>query len=189
MMKKSEKTKGKEREAEKKRTLVYAVAGAALCIVVAVVLFFALNPTVAKNGDTVSVYYVGTLENGSVFDSNVNKSVLTFTVGSHKTITGFENAVVGMAKGEVKTVNIPVDEAYGPYQDDLVYAVNRSLFSADSPPEVGMYYSFVSSSTGMTSRVKVVGVNESMVTIDANHMLAGQNLTFVIRLVEITPVT
>lgn len=188
MMKKSEKAKGKEREAKKKkRTLIYAVAGAVLCIVVAVVLFFSLNPAVAKNGDTVSVYYIGTLANGSVFDSNVNKTALTFTIGSHKTITGFENAVIGMARGQVKTVNIPVDEAYGPYQDDLVYAVNRSLFPADSPPVTGMYYSFVSSSTGTTSRVKVVGFNESTVTIDANHMLAGQDLTFMIRLEEIIP--
>jgi peptidylprolyl isomerase len=187
-MKKSEKAKGKEREAErKKQTLIYAVAGAALLVIVAIVLFFALNPAVAKEGDTVSVYYVGMLQNGSVFDSNVNKTALTFTIGNHQMITGFENAVIGMAKGQKKTVTIPVDEAYGPYRSELVYVVNRSLFPADSVPQAGMYYSFGNSQTGTTSRVKVLGFNESMVTVDANHMLAGENLTFTIMLAGITP--
>jgi peptidylprolyl isomerase len=186
MMKKTEKAKGKERAAEKKkRTLWYAIAGVAACTVVAVVLYFALNPAVAKEGDNVSVSYVGMLENGSVFDSNVNRTPLSFTIGAHTVIPGFEDAVVGMKKDEVKTVHIPYDKAYGAYRSDLVYTVNRSQFSADTRPEAGMYYT-VSSSSGTTSRVKIVNVTESTVTIDANHMLAGENLTFVIRLLTIT---
>ena len=186
-MKKSEKKKGKERAAEdKKRNVLYAIAGVAACILIALILWFALNPAVAKTGDKVSVSYVGMLDNGSVFDSNVNKTPLSFTVGGHTVIIGFENAVLGMKKGEVKTVRIPPDEAYGVYRNDLVYTVNRSQFSADISPDVGMYFTVSNPSTGQTNRVKIVNVTDSTVTIDSNHMLAGENLTFVIRLLEIS---
>ncbi len=187
-MKKSEKVKGKEQAAvKKKETMMYVIAGLAVFGVAAVVLFFVLNPTVAKTGDTVSVLYVGTLDNGTVFDSNINKTPLTFTVGAHTVIPGFEDAVVGMGKDEVKTVHIPVEKAYGSYRSDLVATVNRSLFSVDMPPEIGMYYTFTSPADGSTILVKVVNVTRDTVTIDQNHMLAGQNLTFVIRVVGITP--
>ena len=183
-MKKSEKVKGKERSAEKKRQILYyAIAGAAVCILVAAVLLFMLNPSVAKAGDTVSVLYIGTLENGSVFDSNVNKTPLTFTVGAHTVIPGFEDAVIGMSKGQVKTVQIPFDKAYGPYRNDLFLTVNRSMFPADIPTEIGMYYSVRNPADGSTNLVKVVNVTSDTVTIDQNHMLAGHNLTFMIRLV------
>lgn len=186
-MKKSEKTKGKERAAEKKkRTLLYGAAGAAIIIIIiAVVLFFVLGQPVVKAGDTVSVYYVGTLANGSVFDSNVNKTALTFTVGAHTVIPGFEDAVIGMAKDQVKTVNIPVDKAYGPYRDDLVFTVNRSVLPPDSPPVVGNYYTITNPKDGSTIRMKVLAINGDTVTLDQNHMLAGQNLTFVIRIASI----
>ena len=184
-MKKSEKVKGKGRNAEKKKqTVWYAAAGIAL-IVIAVILWFMLSIQVAQEGDTVSVSYVGMLDNESVFDSNVNGTPLSFTIGAHTMIPGFENAVVGMKKGEVKTVTIPADQAYGTYRDDLLYTVNRSLFASDSPPSTGRYYTFTTTS-GATSRVKVVNVTDSTVTIDANHMLAGENLTFTIRMLEIT---
>jgi FKBP-type peptidyl-prolyl cis-trans isomerase 2 len=184
-MKKSEKTKGKERAAEKKKqTLWYAAAGIAIIVVIAV-LFFMTSPPVAQEGDTVSVAYVGMLDDKSVFDSNVNGTPLSFTIGAHTMIPGFENVVVGMKTGEEKTVTIPADQAYGTYQDDLVYTVNRSLFAPDSPPSVGSYYTFTTTS-GATNRVKVINVTDSTVTIDANHMLAGENLTFTIRMLEIT---
>lgn len=187
-MKKSEKAKGKERTAARKnQTTLYVIGGAAAVIIVAAVLFFALNPAVAKNGDTVSVLYIGMLENGSVFDSNVNKTPLTVTIGAHKVIPGFEDAVVGMGKDQVKTVTIPVDQAYGSYRDDLVSTVDRSMFSTESPPIVGRYYSFTNPTDGSTLYVKVINVTEDRVTIDQNHALAGQNLTFMIRVVEITP--
>ncbi len=186
-MKKSEKTKGKERAAAgKKRKVLTLIAGASACIVIVLALWFVLNPAVVQAGDKVSVSYVGTLDNGSVFDSNVNRTPLSFTVGGHTVIPGFENAVLGMKKGEVKTVRIPPDEAYGVYRNDLVYTVNRTQFSADTLPQAGMYFTVTSPSTGQASRVKIVNVTDSAVTIDANHMLAGENLTFVIRLLEIS---
>jgi len=189
-MKKSGKAKGKGMEwaeTKEKQTLIYVAAGAALCIIAAVVLFLALNPAGAKAGDTVSVLYIGMLDNGTVFDSNVNKTPLSFTVGAHTVIPGFEDAVVGMAKDQVKTVHIPTDKAYGPYREELVYAVNRSLFGPDTVPETGMYYSLVNPADGLTHVIKVVNVTRNTVTIDENHMLAGQDLTFTIRLIGITP--
>jgi FKBP-type peptidyl-prolyl cis-trans isomerase 2 len=187
-MKKSEKAKGKERAAGKKNeTLLFVIGGAAALVIAAVVLFFALNPAVAKAGDSVSVLYVGTLENGTVFDSNVNSTPITFTIGAHTVIPGFEDAVIGMGTGQVKTVHIPVDKAYGTYKPDLVSTVNRSLFPADSPPQAGMYYTVTNPTDGSVHIVKVLGVTKDTVTIDQNHMLAGQNLTFTIRVVGITP--
>jgi peptidylprolyl isomerase len=186
-MKKSDKEKGSKRAEEKRKSvLYYAIAGAAVCIMAAVVLFLVFSTAVAKDGNTVSVLYVGMLENGSVFDSNVNTTPLVFTVGAHTVIPGFENAVIGMSKGQVKTVQIPVDRAYGPYRSDLLMTVNRSLFPADTPPEIGKYYSVRNPADGSTNVVKVVDVSRDTVTIDQNHTLAGQNLTFTIRLVGIT---
>jgi peptidylprolyl isomerase len=187
-MKKSEKAKGKERtESKKKQTTLYVIAGVAVCIIVAVILFFTLNPAVVKSGDMVSVLYIGTLENGSVFDSNVNKTPLTFTVGAHTVIPGFEDAVIGMSKDQVKTVHIPFDKAYGSYRDDLVSTVNRSLFPADSPPQAGMYYTVTNPADGSAHILRILSFTKDTVTIDGNHMLAGQNLTFMIRVVGITP--
>jgi len=186
-MKKSEKEKGRKSAEEKKKTvLYYAIAGAVVCVIAAVVLFLVFSTAVAKDGNTVSVLYVGMLENGSVFDSNVNTTPLVFTVGSHTVIPGFEDAVIGMSKGQVKTVDIPVDKAYGPYRSDLVMTVNRSLFPAGTPPEIGKYYSMRNPADGSTNVVKIVDVSSDTVIIDQNHMLAGQNLTFTIRLVGIT---
>jgi FKBP-type peptidyl-prolyl cis-trans isomerase 2 len=187
IMKKSEKVKGKERVAAKKnKRWYYAIAGAALCIVVAVVLFFILTQTTVKTGDTVSVLYVGMLENGSVFDSNMNKTPLVFTVGVHTVIPGFEDAVIGMSKDQVKTVHIPVDKAYGSYRSDLVITAKRSVFAPEVTPVVGMYYTFNNPTDGSTIIAKVTNVTPDTVIIDQNHMLAGQNLTFTIRLVGIT---
>ncbi|WAC05605.1 MAG: FKBP-type peptidyl-prolyl cis-trans isomerase [Methanoregula sp.] len=185
-MKKSEKLKGKDKTEAKKQTYIrYGIAAAACCAVLAIVLFLVLSPTGAKTGDSVSVLYIGTLENGTVFDSNLNKTPLTFTLGAHTVIPGFEDAVIGMNKGEVKTVHIPVDRAYGQYQSELLSTVSRSLFPADAPPVTGMYYSVRNPTDSSVNVVKVVNVMQDSVTIDQNHMLAGQNLTFMIRLIGI----
>jgi FKBP-type peptidyl-prolyl cis-trans isomerase 2 len=185
-MKRSEKRKGKEKAAARKRGyLRYGIIAAAGVAAIAIVLFFLLNPAGAKAGDTVSVIYIGTLDNGTVFDSNVNKTPLSFTLGSHTVIPGFEDAVTGMSRDQVKTVHIPADKAYGQYQSDLVRTVNRSLFGPEVTPETGMYYTFSNPADGSTSIVKVTNVTRDTVTIDQNHMLAGQNLTFMIRLIGI----
>jgi len=180
-MKKSETRKGKAAVADRRNQYMkFAIAGAAAIIILIVIGFFFLNPSVAKTGDTVMVYYTGTFDNGTVFDANRGREPLVVALGNKSVIPGFEEAVTGMSVNETKIVYIPVDKAYGPHLDRLVHVVNRSALPADMVPEVGGIYG-VTRSDGAIARVKIIDVTEDNVTIDENHLLAGQNLTFTIR--------
>jgi peptidylprolyl isomerase len=183
-MKKSEKIKGKEAAAIQKRQRTRYILVAVSAIVIAGIIgFFLFNPFVAKNGDTVTVYYTGTFENGTVFDSNIGGNPLSFTIGDHAVITGFEEAVVGMSPNSTKTVNIPYAKAYGPYREDLVQVMNRSILPEDIEPVVGNTYSIRRTADGAVAYIRLLGFNDTSLTIDQNHLLAGQNLTFTIRLI------
>lgn len=138
----------------------------------------------AENGDTVTVDYTGKLEDGTVFDSSEDREPLEFTIGEDQVIPGFEKAVVGMNPGESKTAKLPVEEAYGPRRDDMVFEVDPAQFPEDLDPEVGERLQ-VRQETGETFEVTVADVGESAVTLDANHPLAGRELTFDIELKEI----
>ena len=185
-MKRSEKVKGKERVAKQRHQYKKAGLTVAGIILIGVIVFFVFaNPFVAKAGDTVIVYYTGTTDDGTVFDSNMNGTPMAFTLGSGILITGFDEAVKGMGVNDQKTVRIPVEKAYGPYRAELVHEMSRSIFPANETPIVGEYYSFKRTSDGAVSMIKVVNVTSSTVTVDENHALAGQNLTFTIRLVSI----
>jgi len=185
-MKKSEKIKGKEAvAARKKKQFQHGILAAAGIVIAAIILFVMFNPFVAKAGDTVDVYYTGTLDNGTIFDTNVNASPLTFTLGKGMVIPGFDEAVAGMAVNDVKTVRIPSEKAYGSYNNSLVHIVNRSAFPANVTPVAGRYYAIKSIPDGTVSYVKINNVTPSTITLDENHELAGKNLTFSIRLVGI----
>jgi len=138
----------------------------------------------AQLGDTVKVHYTGTLEDGTVFDSSIDREPLEFTIGEGKLIPGFEEAVVGMSQGESKTVEIPSDEAYGSYYEELVFVVERDQLPPDLQPEVGQQLQF-QQEDGTIVTLTVIDVSELSVTLDANHPLAGKDLTFEIQLVEI----
>ncbi len=138
----------------------------------------------AQTGDTVRVDYTGKLEDGTEFDSSAGREPLQFTIGQGSMIPGFEQAIIGMAPGESKTVKIPVDEAYGPYRDELVLAVDRDELPADLEPEVGQRLQ-MPQADGRVIVVTVIEVSESSVTLDANPPLAGKDLIFEIQLVEI----
>ena len=90
-----------------------------------------------------------------------------------------------MSQGETKTVNIPVDKAYGPYNDALVHVVNRSTLPADMIPEVGGVYTVTRQPGGALARVKIINVTPLTITWDENHALAGKDLIFTIRLIEV----
>jgi len=141
------------------------------------------GPAVAKNGDTVKVHYTGKLQDGTVFDTSVGSEPLEFTLGQGQIISGFEQAVIGMRAGESKTVTIPVDQAYGPYYDDMVLEVERDELPEDLEPEVGMQLQMNQGDGGIMI-VTITEVSETTIKIDANHPLAGQDLTFDIELVE-----
>jgi len=138
----------------------------------------------AKSGDTVRVDYTGTLDDGEVFDSSVGKDPLEFTIGEGQVIPGFEEAVITMKIGESKTVKIPADEAYGPYHEDMVMVVSRDKLPPGMDPEIGQWLQ-LGQPGGQTIQVRVIDVSESTVTLDANHPMAGKDLTFEIQLVEI----
>jgi peptidylprolyl isomerase len=186
-MKKSEKAKGKEAAAARRKSyLRYAIILVIAVILVAAAGYFLFaNRIVAQAGDTAGIYYRGLLDNGTEFDSNMNTTPLEFTLGSGQMIAGFDKAVIGMAIGEEKTVKLPADEAYGPYYPDLVVTVNRSANFSVANPVVGNFLTVTNPSTGETMRVRILNATPSTITVDANHYLAGQNLTFTIKLVTV----
>ncbi len=138
----------------------------------------------AKTGDTVRVHYTGSFDDGTIFDSSVGGTPLEFTVGSGQVIPGFDVMVTGMATGDRKTQRIPASEAYGERMDGLVFTVSKSQMPDHLVPEVGQMLS-ISHPSGETIPVTITGVSETELTLDANHELAGRDLTFEIELVEI----
>ena len=140
--------------------------------------------TQAKSGDTVRIHYTGTLDDGTQFDSSAGRDPLEFALGAGQVIPGFDNAVDGMAIGESKTVTIPAEEAYGQRHEQLVQQVSRSTLPDEIEPAIGMQLQS-QSPDGQVMMLVVTEVEEESITVDANHPLAGQALTFAIELVEI----
>ncbi|MFO8010256.1 MAG: FKBP-type peptidyl-prolyl cis-trans isomerase [Dehalococcoidia bacterium] len=138
----------------------------------------------AETGDTVKVHYTGRFQEGTVFDSSAGSEPMEFTLGDGQLIPGFEQAVAGMVVGGTKTVTIPSEEAYGPRRDDMVQEASRDELPQDLKPEVGMLLE-MRQPDGTTRNVTVTDVTETTLTIDANHPLAGKDLTFDIELVDI----
>jgi len=158
----------------------------------------------AQQGDRVKVHYTGKLDDGEIFDSSeceddgcgcdddgcddegcgCESGPLEFVIGEGDVIPGFEAAVVGMSPGESKEVHIPMDEAYGPYQEELVGVVELSRLPEGMVPEVG-YQLEVTGQDGECFPALITALTDTEVTLDANHPLAGRDLTFDIRLLEI----
>ncbi|MCW3119235.1 MAG: peptidylprolyl isomerase [Chitinophagaceae bacterium] len=137
-----------------------------------------------KNGDKVKVHYHGKLTNGETFDSSEGRDPLEFEVGKGMVIKGFDDGVTGMVVGDKKTVNIPVEDAYGPRNDEMLVEFPKERLPADMQIEEGMPL-MMSNETGQQFQVVVVELKEDAVLLDANHPLAGQDLIFDIELVEI----
>jgi peptidylprolyl isomerase len=138
----------------------------------------------AKRGDTVKVHYVGTFEDGTVFDTSREREPLPFILGEGEVIPGFEAAVVGMTPGESKKVIIPAENAYGPRHEEMVLVVERQHLPEGVDPQVGQQYQ-IPQSDGQSILVTVTDTSESSVTLDGNHPLAGRALTFEIELIEV----
>ncbi len=138
----------------------------------------------AKNGDTVKVHYTGRFDDGTVFDTSADREPLQFTLGGRQVIPGFERAVVGMQMGESKTVQIPPDQGYGPHQAELVFQVGRETLPKELDPQVGQHLE-LQQPDGQRVMLTITEVSAATVTLDANHPLAGKELTFNVELVEI----
>ena len=137
-----------------------------------------------KHGDTVKIHYTGKFEDGRVFDTSVGREPLEFTVGEDQVIPGFEKGIVGMKQDESRTITIPPNEAYGPHHREMVLDIPRNDFPPNIQPEIGQQLE-LQQPNGQAVIVMVVGVTESCVTLDGNHPLAGKDLIFDIKLIEI----
>jgi peptidylprolyl isomerase len=148
--------------------------------------------TQAKQGDRVRVNYTGKLADGTVFDSSdcvddgcgCASGPLEFTIGAGEVIPGFDAAVLGMSIGESRNVVIPVKEAYGERLEEMVAEIPKSDLPEGLVPELGAHLE-VAHESGQVFQVLITDVTDSHITIDANHPLAGRELTFDISLVEI----
>ncbi|TFH05829.1 MAG: peptidylprolyl isomerase [Methanosarcina sp.] len=147
-----------------------------------------------KSGDNVQVDYVGKLEDGTVFDTSIkevaqeagiynqgrNYSPLAFTAGAGQMIQGFDEGVIGMKTGEEKTITIPPEKAYGKYDEAKIQTIPLEDLNLSVKPEIGQTFSSM-----YGNQFRVIDVNETHVTLDSNHELAGKTLIFDIKLISI----
>ncbi|MBW2038106.1 MAG: peptidylprolyl isomerase [Deltaproteobacteria bacterium] len=140
--------------------------------------------TKAKEGDTVKIHYTGKLKDGSIFDSSRDGDPLELILGAGQVIPGFEEAVVGMSPSDSKTFEILAEEAYGPYREELLVEIDKEQVPEDLNLEIGQQL-VLRQAEGQMVRVMVTDISEATVTLDANHPLAGEDLTFEVQLVEI----
>ncbi len=142
------------------------------------------NTDTIKKGDLASIQYTGTLHDGTVFDSSQGRSPLQFELGSGQVIPGFEHAVEGMKLNQEKTVTIHAAQAYGDHKAELLKEVPRSALPQGPEPKVGMQL-YIHAPTGQRFPAVIVKVDDTNITLDLNHPLAGKDLTFKLKLVGI----
>ena len=136
-----------------------------------------------KKGDKIKVHYTGTLDDGTKFDSSEGRDPLEFEVGAGMVVKGFDNAVIGMEKDKEKSVKIKAADAYGERMDELVLEFSRDMISEGNPKE-GMMIA-VGLPNGKQFPGKIMKIGEKTLTIDLNPPLAGKDLNFMIKVVEI----
>ncbi len=138
----------------------------------------------AKNGDFIKMYYAVKLEDGTIFDSVLNDDPLQIVIGAGQVLPDIEEALIGMTPGSSKTIKIPSEQAFGPYQEDLIIEEDKSIFPKDFKFEVGQYIQIPQEGI-YTYFATVLKVSDKTVILDKNHPLAGKDLTVEIQLVEI----
>ena len=141
------------------------------------------NMTKAKTGDKVKVHFEGYLEDGTVFGSSMDDEPFEFTIGEKNMLPGFENAVIGMQKGDTKTITLPPEEAYGPHKKELVHVMDKSSFPQEINLEIGKRLQ-VRTQDGRSAIVTIKDFTEDNIVIDENDPLAGKTLTFKIERFE-----
>lgn len=140
---------------------------------------------VVAKGSKVSVDYTGRFDDGTVFDTSEGKAPITFTAGNSEVIKGFDDAVIGMKKGEQKKINITPAEGYGARDEKLQQQVPRSVFPQEMKLEKGMGFSF-KTPQGQVIHASIMEASPESVTVDMNHPLAGRNLVFELKVVDIS---
>jgi len=140
----------------------------------------------AQKGDRVAVHYIGTLDNGRIFDSRDDDSPLIITLGNNEIFPALEAEIIGMQQGQVKNILIKAEDAYGPRLKENMLELSRSAFPADKEIKVGQKLN-LTFADGAARTMMVYKVDEETVTLDGNHSLAGLDLTFALKLAEILP--
>jgi len=138
----------------------------------------------AAAGNRITVHYIGTLDNGAIFDSRDSDDPLTFVVGEGNLFPALEQEICNMHPGQTKNILIPADKAYGQRTNDNLLKVDRSQFPPDKTPEPGTLVT-ITFSDGEQRIMRVIDCDDHGVTLDANHPLAGLDLTFALTLVAI----
>ena len=137
-----------------------------------------------KENDTVRVHYTGKLTTGEVFDSSLQREPLEVALGQGSLIPGFEKGLLDMEVTEKKTINIPMEEAYGEVQKELFQEIPKEQLPAEITPEIGMGL-VARGEDGSERQLRIAEVKDESIVVDANHPLAGQDLVFELELVEI----
>lgn len=138
----------------------------------------------AKTGDRVKVHYTLKDSNGDVVESSEKEMPLEFTIGEGNVIPGFENGIIGMQVNDKNTVNIPSDEAYGPRDETKTFEFGKKNAPQDFDPRIGDMVQ-LHRPDGKAFAVKVLDKTDTGFLMDANHPLAGKDLIFDLRLIEI----
>lgn len=138
----------------------------------------------AQSGDKVTVAFTGKFSNDEIFDCNNDEKPLIFTIGTGKVIKGFEESIIGMKIGEKKSICVPYKDAYGPIIEQLIFDIDRNLFPESIDPKVNLELKF-KQDNGKVLFAKIIDVQEKSVTVNANHPLAGKDLLFEIKLIDI----
>lgn len=140
--------------------------------------------TEAQTGDRVTIHYIGTLDNGHIFDSADDDNPLSFTLGQSEVFSALEEAVTGMSVGAAKNIEVPAAKAFGPHRKENMVRVPRSQFPAERDLRVGEKLS-LAFADGEERIMRVIKEENDAVTLDGNHPLAGLDLTFALQLVAI----
>ncbi len=138
----------------------------------------------AKRGSCVSVSFTGKLNDGTVFASSENDEPLEFTIGENEVLPAIEDAVEGMELGETKTITISAEDAFGMRREDLIQEISRGCMPDDIEFEVGQRL-LMDEMDEEPTVVSVVDVSDNTITIDANHPLAGEDLIFELKVLDI----
>ncbi len=138
----------------------------------------------AKEGDVVTVHYIGTLDNGRIFDQRDGEEPLSIKLGAGEVFPKLEGEIVNMQVGEVKNIHLPAEDAYGLRLDENLLRVARELFPPDKDLRIGQKLSIeLKGDSQQVMRVRAV--DDVFVLLDGNHDLAGCDLTFALQLVAI----
>jgi FKBP-type peptidyl-prolyl cis-trans isomerase 2 len=140
--------------------------------------------TAVAAGSKIKVHYTGTFDDGVVFDSSRQADPFEFEVGSGQVIPGFDNAVIGMKAGESRQVRLEEEDAYGPYNEEMVFDADPSQFEAGLTPEVGQQFQ-TQMEDGTPLLLRVKAVSDGKITLDANHPMAGKALNFDLEIVAV----